>query len=199
MNSIMISIKAKWIAKILNQEKTIEVRKTAPKDWIDYLSGKTDKKPEPKTVYIYCTKEDDLLRLSRADRDRFVIGKNFDLHDYYRLHSAYNGKGGVVAKFILTEVEDASRMNSSDGFRFTNEACISYDEFLRYLYKGREQIFGWHISDLVIFDRPKELGDLGLTKAPQSWCYCEEIYPGATMRKIELPKEVDAKPYKKEK
>ena len=29
-------------------------------------------------------------------------------------------------------------------------------------------------SDLVIFDKPKELSDFGLNRAPQSWCYVEE-------------------------
>ena len=49
--------------------------------------------------------------------------------------------------------------------------------------------YAWHISDLVIFDKPKELRDFRnfnqwngneidpytITKAPQSWCYCEEV------------------------
>lgn len=32
MKKILISIKPKWTAKILNGEKTLEIRKTAPKD-----------------------------------------------------------------------------------------------------------------------------------------------------------------------
>ena len=39
----MISIKPKWVAKILNGEKTIEIRKTMPKCDL------------PIDVYIYCT------------------------------------------------------------------------------------------------------------------------------------------------
>lgn len=172
MNSIMISIRPKWVASILNGKKTIEVRKTAPKDWMDYLSGKTDEKPKPKTVYIYCTKPNNSL---------FAVGKMFDdrigkiayfvdekryIEKYTDTGEVLNGK--VLAKFTLTEVEDASRMNSGDGFRFTNDACIGYDEFLNYLYKGKEQIFGWHISDLVIFDRPRELSEF----IPPKWDKC---------------------------
>lgn len=35
--------------------------------------------------------------------------------------------------------------------------------------------FGWHISDLVIYDEPRELSDFGLKRAPQSWCYVKEL------------------------
>ena len=45
MKSILISIKPKWVAKILNGEKTIEIRKTMPKCDL------------PIDVYIYCTKD----------------------------------------------------------------------------------------------------------------------------------------------
>ena len=44
MKSIMMSIKPEWVEKILNGEKTVEVRKTIPRC-----------KP-PFKVYIYCTK-----------------------------------------------------------------------------------------------------------------------------------------------
>lgn len=44
MKSVLISIQPKWVKKIANVEKTIEVRKTQPK-------LKT-----PFKCYIYCTK-----------------------------------------------------------------------------------------------------------------------------------------------
>ena len=43
MKAILISIKPYWVAKILNGEKTIEIRKRFPKDYVGW-------------VYIYCTK-----------------------------------------------------------------------------------------------------------------------------------------------
>ena len=49
MNSIMISIKPEWVAKILNGDKTIEIRKTMPKCEL------------PCKAYIYCTKEKSYL------------------------------------------------------------------------------------------------------------------------------------------
>ena len=41
--SILMSIKPQYVAKILNGEKTIEIRKRFPKDYVGW-------------VYIYCTK-----------------------------------------------------------------------------------------------------------------------------------------------
>ena len=41
--SILMSIQPQWLAKILNGEKTIEIRKKFPKDYVGW-------------VYIYCTK-----------------------------------------------------------------------------------------------------------------------------------------------
>ena len=43
MKSVLISIRPKWVEKIVNGKKTIEVRKTAPKE-------------VPFKAYIYCTK-----------------------------------------------------------------------------------------------------------------------------------------------
>ena len=44
MKAILMSIKPKYVAKILNGEKTIEIRKKFPKDYVGW-------------VYIYCTKD----------------------------------------------------------------------------------------------------------------------------------------------
>lgn len=67
-------------------------------------------------------------------------------------------------------------------------------EIMEYLGNGK-QGYGWHISNLMIYDKPKELSDFhqacapciyykwcakskcpdALKKAPQSWCYVEEL------------------------
>lgn len=81
------------------------------------------------------------------------------------------------------------------------DACLTKDELEKYLDGGVG--FGWHISDLKIYDTPKELIEFhtwkkckscnksgyestaciydenciipaAITKAPQSWCYVEE-------------------------
>lgn len=47
MKSILISIQPQWVEKILNGEKTIEIRKTKPN--IKHIKL-------PCKVYIYCSK-----------------------------------------------------------------------------------------------------------------------------------------------
>ena len=61
-------------------------------------------------------------------------------------------------------------------------ACLSIKEFDDYS-KG-QVAYAWHIENLIIFDKPKELSEFStivkpnkptyrLEKAPQSWCYVE--------------------------
>jgi predicted transcriptional regulator len=175
MKQILISIKPKWVAKILRGEKTSEIRKTAPKEWVDYLNRKTDKpKPEPTIVNIYCTKGDYIGYLPK----RYV--------------------GKVVAKFVLDKVRPDYWSNALSG------SCLSYYEVKEYVKESH--FFSWQISNLEIFDEPKELSEFSVTKkykscdkcphhgydesfercatceeqvpmkrAPQSWCYVEEL------------------------
>ena len=191
MKAILISIKPKYVAKILNGEKTIEIRKTMPKCDL------------PIDVYIYCTKEDNLCCIKRIGRDRYICGKDFDLRDFPHLSSGYEGKGKVVAKFTLKKVVGYPYI--SDKYDKLIGSCLSekelldystieYNEELRIRYV--KTLYAWHISNLVIFDKPKELSEfettkqylasvigqtqpilqnIRLTKAPQSYCYVEEL------------------------
>ena len=70
------------------------------------------------------------------------------------------------------------------------QSCLTYDEVAKYIGINNNG-YAWHISDLVMYDKPKELGefytegkseidykrdwfnDKPLTRPPQSWCYIE--------------------------
>ena len=173
MKSILISIKPKWVAKILNGEKTIEIRKTMPKCDL------------PVDVYIYCTKDN---KHGLYWTDRWVCVNQKGCIPSIR-------KGKVVAKFTLNKVEEILHRHCFVGdelktFYFTDEiqapseferlSCLTKEEIYSYcLYVG----YAWHISNLVIFDEPKYLCDFWntkkgvfccpLTKAPQNYCYIE--------------------------
>ena len=194
MKQILISIKPKWVAKILNGEKTIEIRKTMPKCDL------------PIDVYIYCTKEllygDEYLCME----SRPIIGKWFelmrfdgkDMFEENERHRILNGK--VVAKFTLNRVDRyvngcnvAKKYPTFNDFeKILTPACIYTDELENYCEDL--SFYAWHISNLEIFDKPKELSEfettkqhlvgvvgqtqpilqnIRLTKAPQSWCYIE--------------------------
>ena len=196
MKAVLISIQPKWVEKIARGQKTIEVRKTAPKK-------------VPFKCYIYCTfpkKPAYTLWLNRGTENKFladgkVIGefvcdKVFLLHPYtYDRGSADLGH----RKFIQTFE------GSQKGNEILDATCLTQDEMFDYIGIGNYG-YGWHISDLKIYDKPKELSEFyskcnipeskckccdncferesgydgyyavkKLTRAPQSWQYVEEL------------------------
>ena len=194
MKAILISIQPKWVAKILNGEKTIEVRKTMPKCDL------------PIDVYIYCTK-DSKHKLEYCDINEGCWSAN-DGGDYF------NGK--VIAKFTLNKVEeienhilhDYMETKSLSCVELEKQSCLDLENLYKYL--GINNGYAIYISDLEIFDKPKELNEFykgfknkyykrefgldtyidkygvlvqptkkgyeytyKLIQAPQSWCYVE--------------------------
>ena len=118
--------------------------------------------------------------------------------------NAINGK--VVASFVVSECEEIKMLKKYVGtytdYQLQN-ACIDMNEAKR--YSKKKPLFAWHISQLKIFDRPKEIKDFvsvnkcnincpldapyecktkrciqycRITKAPQSYCYVEELNNG---------------------
>ena len=188
MKSILLSIKPKWVAKILNGEKTIEIRKTMPKCDL------------PITVYIYCTKDNkqglvwDNQGKGPVNSSLFPYGK-----DCPERHRLVNGK--VVAKFTVRKVEEIPSRKFSvyyfpytetlDDYDLLTKSCLTTEELGKYL--KNKTGYAYHIEDLVIFDKPKELSNFykwcepfevnkgcrkvcwkkSLTKAPQNFIYIE--------------------------
>lgn len=196
MKAILMSIKPKWVAKILNGEKTIDVRKTAPKCEL------------PIDVYVYCTEGNGNLWRSKSDRSLLLTRVGGAPYTLIPLRDAYDKLNGkVVAKFTMRKVEDVLLVEGPypcDALRydcrtrtlipseFYDRSCLLPTEVTGY-GNGRK-VHAWHISDLVIFDEPKELDGFdypnpsgtryvsmreinGLPSKkhpPQSWCYSEE-------------------------
>ena len=191
MKSILLSIRPQWVAKILNGEKTIEVRKQFPKDYVGW-------------VYIYCTK-DRKTKLSSSSLQYYVVD-NKDYKDYL---GNWNGK--VLARFWCDKVETISlpytyfgtnkwvscenertlQTETIDEQELLKKSCISEEQIYKYLNfkKSPKQVgYAIHISKLEIFDEPRELSEFKfwkdkseygcwyenkLTKAPQNYCYIE--------------------------
>ena len=166
MKAVLISIQPKWCELIASGQKTIEVRKTRPKI------------ETPFTVYVYMTKHKWIFKLLPFLKNRFakVIGEF--VCDRIRQIDITVGIGDKEYPVLCGGDITAS--------------CFSYEEFEKY-GKGKT-IYGWHISDLKIYDKPKELREFGnykiewvqwyhsddkvfypLTRPPRSWCYVEEL------------------------
>lgn len=192
--AVLISIRPKWCEKIISGEKTIEVRKTRPK------------LETPFKVYIYCTS-------GRPDLN-IPISPERLMQDYLDTGSMKSlncplGNGKVIGEFTCDRIdeydddtifsfrhEDYARWNDFD----LDRACMHPEDFQN--YANGKWLYGWHISDLKIYDQPLPLNtfkkwfrecaysDLGLAipdcekctdcgcyvqKPPQSWFFVEEL------------------------
>ena len=91
----------------------------------------------------------------------------------------------VIGEFVCDRIEEFTPTEKGVAFkrfRALYETCLSVAEIRAYL--GSKVGYGWHISDLVIYDEPKPLSDFHhcgvnyhfnppITRPPQSWCYVE--------------------------
>lgn len=193
MKSVLISIQPYWVFLIIaktmgwniGKKKTVEVRKNYPKDenW-------------DKVAKIYCSK----------DKKSFAkIPK-----EYQPLMEQFLGK--VIGEFVCDEIIKVGNYQEVDYSymlwvkdrettkKFCKNACL--DEFAIQDYLGAKGGYGWHISSLVIYDKPRELSEFKkeckcecdmrslseppcekcdhskITRPPQSWMYCESEVQG---------------------
>lgn len=133
MKSVMLSIKPKYCELIADGKKTIEVRKTRPRI------------VTPFKCYIYCCKNGNFMVKSNKNPalSKNMIGK-------------YGGK--VIGEFICDAFGDFEAYdNRFMYYGIAGEWQISDDEVLSYL-NGKIG-YGWHISNLVIYENPKELSE----------------------------------------
>ena len=186
--AVLISIQPKWSELIASGKKTVEVRKTKPK------------LETPFKCYIYCT-NDFSNHATKSRRNKFWIGE--PINDMSK--GRYIGNGKVTGEFVCDRIFPISVYYDNPNCKLALKefpyVCLTDKQIIDYLGNGK-QGYGWHISDLKIYDKPKELGefkkinrdcwyaDLGLAKRdcpecknkecfmsrpPQSWCYVEEL------------------------
>lgn len=132
----------------------------------------------PFKVYIYCTNP-----------------KNIMLWDArsYAFNRCWNGS--VVGEFICNNITEDTMGENCDILCING--CMGLDQIKS--YGGNKKLYGWHISDLRIYDKPHELGEFErpyecnecdakwasecnacdeenkIKRPPQSWCYVEEL------------------------
>lgn len=129
MKAVLISIRPEWCEKIASGQKTIEVRKTRPKI------------ETPFKCYIYCTKPN-----------------TTNPHEYLEIHAddkIHKANGKVIAEFVCDKIIKAER---GEYVKIpANERAMKAYELMD--YADEKTVYGWHISDLVIYDKPKELNE----------------------------------------
>lgn len=185
--AVLMSIQPRWCEKILWGEKTVEVRKTRP-----------TLMQTPFKVYVYCTKP------------------RFEHEDFFALvgKQGFYGGGKIIGEFVCGRIDRLAHIGytgdqerpkyrivddwqkAHDISRLLEAACLTGEELETYL-KGKTG-FGWHISDLKIYDKPRKLDEferlyecdectaqwasecnachkeLKIKRPPQSWRYVQE-------------------------
>lgn len=153
MKSVLISIQPKWCELIANGKKTIEVRKTKPKIATPFKCYIYCTKPKMITKYVF--RPEDYPEYMRPDKPVFC--KVRDGSSPYC--SEVNGNGKVIGQFVCYKV---TNLFSDSMFWLCKDdilhSCFTADEMRKYA-NGANNLYGWHISDLVIYDKPKELSD----------------------------------------
>ena len=170
--AVLISIRPKWCEKIINGRKTIEVRKTRPK------------MDTPFRGYIYRTK---------GTVPHIINGKWVQMEV----------GGTIIAEFVCDDIFERIvrvgaiceppkycicdwNMYCTPLDTLLADACLTKDELEKYLDGGVG--YGWHISNLRIYDHPRDLWEftglretkfgaepVPITRPPQSWRYVEEL------------------------
>lgn len=204
MKAVLLSVKPKWCEMFASGKKTIEVRKTAPK------------LETPFKVYVYCTKE----RMTRMPSMYAYLHKNEPgaCAEYGTIetwgeigdvivnphlaskHVSFGMHGKVIGSFVCDRVRLCipfglkGHLLSQEVYR---EMCLTKEQLDK--YGGLKTLYGWHITEPKLFDKPRELGEFKhkikvpwawqengkaigyfykwqpITRAPQSWVYCETI------------------------
>lgn len=88
-------------------------------------------------------------------------------------HFIFEGRGQVIGEFVCNEIKLWQMVYDNFDKELQSATCLTPKEFFDYTRHGAAYL--WHISDLVIYDEPKELSDFGLKWAPQSWCYVKGV------------------------
>lgn len=161
MKAVLISIQPKWCELIASGVKTVEVRKTKPK------------LETPFKVYIYCTADrrkhiaDTFVPQTPLFVKNGVAKSNIGREDGlpWKL-----GNGKVIGEFVCDWVIGTClwRLKGNTGFcakrteketNFPDMSCLTLEEIEQYAGSEGRGIYGWHISNLVIYDKPRELSE----------------------------------------
>ena len=135
--SILISVHPLMVNFINGRLKKIELRKTKP-------SVGT-----PFKCFIYETKSKYKTRLF----GREVVCQ---------------GRGKVIGEFICNEISNYIEKRGNDFYwtfqsseetkEFFDKTCLRTEQLFEYVGDSN-YLYGWHISDLTIYDKPKELSE----------------------------------------
>ena len=165
MKAVLLSIRPNWCKLIWSGMKTVEVRKARPK------------LETPFKVYIYCTEA--------GSDSLFIDVLNRDIAAWNR-GGWPEKRGRVIGEFVCDKIDKLVHVGTMmdiniltlDGWykpagELLQAACLTEAVAKKYL-QGRNG-YGWHISDLKIYDKPRGLNEFsrfGFFGMGRSNCVC---------------------------
>ena len=169
--AVLLSIQPRWCGLIASGKKTIEVRKTRPKI------------ETPFKCYIYQSKSKDRLMYVMKDGDEnygvIYHGKPVFIKTYSEHSNPCEQK--VIGEFVCDRIIDVdcdsiAPFDKSTGIYIGEQCCLSREELWK--YTSGHCAHGWHISDLKIYNKPKELSEFGTL--------CDEDCPNCEFWKCDM-------------
>lgn len=179
MKAVLISIQPKWCELIASGKKTIEVRKTRPKIETPfkchiYCSGGIGKQVTWNGNNIELFRWNGVRLIKQKTDAGWVEDRPYQtwhvLLDYGFTHQLHDGdyelNGKVIGSFVCDSIyniephDDGYGINQYTFVGADYDDCktgLSFEELKEYL--GKNIGYAWHISDLKIYDKPKELGE----------------------------------------
>lgn len=183
MKDVLISIQPQWCQLIASGKKTIEIRKTKPN------------LETPFRCYIYCTNTKPFLVWGDVFRGNweteFTAISGYSRKAAEKIWDVFNGN--VIGEFICEKIDEyvyAYCTHPEIGMDYDcgdnwwemddedlKRACLTETEF-RYYASGNQLMYGWHISNLQIYDEPKPLSSFSaINKVAVKKCeHRERVY-----------------------
>lgn len=127
MRAVMLSVRPQWCEKIAARWKSLELRKNKPNI------------PLPFKCYLYQTSASWGYPILRS------LGP-IDL-----LNRLAFGKGKVIGEFVCDHILGHCEMANAD--LAEQQSYVRRADIFK--YSGGKEVFGWHISNLVIYEEPK--------------------------------------------
>lgn len=176
--AVLISIRPEWVARITSGIKTLEVRKNRPKLELPFKCFIYETQGRTETPWI--------------DEDG---------------HTIFKGRGQVIGEFVCDRIASIVQATEPYGIYDVDDDFVAQTGLVDgalWDYGKGATLYGWHISKLKVYEKPKEVTKfhiwekckscsksgyestaciydencmvpVAITKAPQSWCYVEEL------------------------
>ncbi len=185
--AVMLSIRPKWCEKIVNGEKTIEIRKTRPK------------LQTPFKCYIYCTRDKHLAFMQNQTGTNLIACMDVDAA--IPVGGAI-GNGKIIGEFTCDWIQSFDSAYSKWAYAVApsgsvmpmhetkalelcqKDGCLSDDDVLSYFGDEDWKAYFWHISDLRIYDTPRELSEFQRVTDPCDSCHAEYTWECTDCKKL---------------